>query len=64
MQSLKQIISKPCHIFVIALLKGNGKVNIQHKWVGLNRQNKEEVGRGFSVNNYIKPCTIYWTKLK
>ena len=62
MQSLKQILSKPCHIFAITetLLKDNEKVNIQHfKWIGLNRQNKDGVGIGFLINkSIIKSCTI------
>ena len=63
-QSLKQILSKPCHIFTIteALLKDNEKVNIQHfKWIGLNRQNKDGRGIyiGFLINkSIIKSCTI------
>ena len=67
MQSLKQILSKPCHIFAITetLLKDNEKVNIQHfKWIGLNRQNKDRGGIGFLIilNKRIEFMSINKTK--
>ena len=63
MQTLKQITSsKHSHIFAITeiLLKDNEMVNIQHfTWIGLNRQNKDGGGIGFSIRkSIIKSCAI------